>query len=98
MALRKSIETDMGFVAEDGYIRINSINGDKYNLVIEVYFFYNQAYATDNYAPFNSSRYFFTPDIKDDAKNFYKQGYEYLKTLPEFKDAIDVLEEGQTAL
>lgn len=29
------------------------------------------------------------PSVADDSENFIKQGYEYLKTLEEFKDAED---------
>lgn len=33
----------------------------------------------------------------DSVKNVYQQGYEYLKTLPEFSEAIDDITEEQTA-
>lgn len=42
-----------------------------------------------------SSYYTFDSDVSDPAANFVKQAYEFLKTLPEFEGAIDVLEEGQ---
>jgi len=32
---------------------------------------------------------FFTPSVSDGSTNFIQQGYEYLKTLPEFADAVD---------
>lgn len=35
----------------------------------------------------NNMSYSFIPDLLGD--NFIKQGYEYLKTLPEFADCID---------
>jgi hypothetical protein len=39
--------------------------------------------------------YNFEPNVLSTAKNFIEQGYEYLKTLDGFKDAIDLLDEGQ---
>lgn len=41
--------------------------------------------------------YTFKLDTSDVAVNIIKQGYEYLKTLEEYKDAVDLLDEGQTA-
>ncbi|PKG23952.1 hypothetical protein [Niallia nealsonii] len=40
----------------------------------------------------------FVPSVEEDSPNFIKQIYEYLKTLEEFADAIDVLEENLTPL
>lgn len=45
----------------------------------------------------STDHYSFTPNTDAGSENFIKQGYEYLKTLPDFTNAIDVLEEGQTA-
>lgn len=45
--------------------------------------------------PLFSKEYNFVPDVTEEAKNIFKQGYEYLFSLPEYKNAIDVLEEGQ---
>ena len=32
----------------------------------------------------------FTPSVAEGSENTIKQAYEYLKTLPEFADAVDV--------
>ena len=34
-------------------------------------------------------QYTFIPSVADGSANFIQQGYEYLKTLPEFADAVD---------
>ena len=43
-----------------------------------------------------TKNYSFIPNIEDAAQNFIKQGYKYLKTLDEYKDATNLLDEGQT--
>lgn len=46
--------------------------------------------------PVYDYRFMFTPSTDDNSVRWDKQAYEYLKTLPEFKNAVDVLEEGQS--
>lgn len=38
----------------------------------------------------NEESYSFVPNIAENSQNFIKQGYEYLKSLPEFVGAVDV--------
>jgi hypothetical protein len=74
------------------YIKIDNLNGNKENLYLEV-----RIYDKKGGNLIFTKNYNFVPSIVDNSKNFIKQGYEYLKTLDEFKDAIDLLDEGQTA-
>lgn len=87
------IETMAGINVQNPYIRIDSIIGNKEKLSILVH-----AYISQN--AFNSGRgnlfaksYDFVPSVNEESSNFIKQGYEYLKTLDEYKDAIDILED-----
>jgi len=74
------------------YIKIDGLNGTKelINLSIGIY----TSKDGNKIVSYNQA---FKPDITDAAKNFIKQGYEYLKTLDEYKDAMDLLDEGQAA-
>lgn len=63
----------------DCYIKIVHIYGNKENLSFDAVYFINDT-ATINKV------YSFVPTMED---NFIKQAYLYLKTLPEFADAID---------
>lgn len=65
----------------DIYIRIASVRGNKDLLTIEVEFDFPDNPLLKTYA--------FTPSVADGSENFIRQGYEYLKTLPEFAEAVD---------
>jgi hypothetical protein len=73
-------------VLKNAYARIDSVNGTKNHLSLMVSF-YNKSNNLMIVAHQNA--YEFEPSINNDAQNFIKQGYDYLKTLPEFADAID---------
>lgn len=67
------------------YVMIKSVNGDKSKISLNVAFYAdNSKEQTIEYM-----QYSFTPSVGDGSANFIQQGYEYLKTLPEFADAID---------
>ena len=71
-------------IFEDAYIKIVNTNGDKELQNVEVATYdSNQQYILDK------TNYSFTPDVSDTAPNFIKQGYEYLKRLEEYADAVD---------
>lgn len=95
MALSKTIIKNIfgeELTLENAYIKIDSIQGDKNNIEFRVQMFNKtKEYLIDE------RFYNFIPDVLENSPNFIKQGYEYLKTLPEFQDAVDVLEEGQMA-
>lgn len=86
MALTQTIKLLDNFNYEvsfpNTYIKIESFSGAK-NLITLVV-----AYKKDaETLPFNNVLFSFTPDLT--GINFIAQGYEYLKTLPEFSDAIN---------
>jgi len=96
MALQKLIETEgdsfietpLGVVKNgnqkitfSAYVKVVSITGSKTQLNAEVLFKSDSHKFTKNYL--------FVPSVSIDSINFIAQAYEYLKTLPEFADAID---------
>ena len=85
MALTKQIEMVSNFgdtvVFNNAYFKITSISGDKNSITIYVSCFKEK----DNLC-IKTDAYSFTPTMED---NFIKQGYEYIKSLPEYTDAID---------
>lgn len=86
MAIRKKyeLEIDGGIkhIVDDSYIKIICITGNKQTLTIEVAYFI----SSESDCPFFVKTYSFVPNMDS---NFIKQGYEYLKTLPEFQGAED---------
>lgn len=85
MALSKSITLPSGLTANDAYIRIESVSIVKNELTgVTVNFFVS---SSNLESPIAVQCYGF--DYALDGENIVKQAYEYLKTLPEFADAVD---------
>ncbi|PAD19119.1 hypothetical protein [Shouchella clausii] len=59
---------------------------------INVHWHKDKKAKNDGTSFLKQSNYVFIPDLEDGAPNFIKQGYDYLKTLDEYKDAIDIKE------
>ena len=78
-------------VLESSYIKIDVVTSNKELCSIDV-----GIYDSKNGTRLIIKQYNFIPNIKDGCDNFIKQGYDYLKTLDEYKDATDLLDEGQT--
>lgn len=92
MALKLKVTLSSGIVVNDAYARIFFLNWDKQRLNIGIEYFVDKASADSGKPNFNTFFYEFPPSVAEGSLNFVKQGYEYLKTLPEFVDTIDVLE------
>lgn len=76
---------------EAAYHKITFLSGNKEGINIQV-----TTYGDGDKKHVILERgYFFNPSVENGAYDFIKQGYEYLKTLEEYSDAIDILDEGQ---
>lgn len=86
MALSHKITTGQGVSADTAYTKIENFIGNKDNTQIQVKIYYNKEARDNSLDPLVTNTYVFkTPD-----KNAVIGGYEFLKTLPEFKDAKDI--------
>lgn len=75
----------------DCYIKIVSLEGDKHIIKFRV-----ARYTDDTQENLiNIQEHSFVPSVSNNSENFIKQAYGYLKILPEYEGAVDVLEEGQ---
>ena len=98
MAFIMEVELDNGLIVPNSYVRVNAVGGGKHGCVIELQYYANRSAFLNGKKPIQvDSSKNFVPSTDDNAPNFIKQAYLYLKTLPEFNDATDVLEEGQAA-
>ena len=82
MAIKKDINLDTGIIVNEAYCRVENITIDKQKMNLNV----RKYVAKDK--PFFSEE-IITCDYDIDGDNPFKQSYEYLKTLEEFKDAED---------
>lgn len=92
MAFEMKITTGAGVVINNAYVRVDTVCGYKFGLDISVNSYVTQEAFEGGQGYLEQKFYNLIPSVEDDAPNFIKQGYIYLKTLPEFEDAIDVLE------
>ena len=85
MALTQAVTLQNNFSEDstfpNAYFRIDWLEGSKHFITIKV-----GTYKTNELFKIAENNFSFVPTLND---NFIKQGYEYLKTLPEFADAID---------
>lgn len=72
------------FQLENAYCKIDSLNGNKDNIEIKVGIYKNELKQIS----VTNKSYTFSPSLES-ADNFIKQGYEYLKTLEEYANALD---------
>lgn len=89
MAIKKSIRLINGLNVDAAYIRIDTVNGYKEEITMSVNSYLSQEHFLNGCEYLSQKLYSFKPSIEDGSENFIKQGYEHLKTLPEFTDAID---------
>ena len=71
----------------NAYAKIVAISGSKDQLGLCLFYYTKQPTPENQTIRFNSENFTFTPEL--DGKNFIAQGYEYLKTLPQFANAQD---------
>lgn len=80
------LDTKDCFVELDcAYKKITHISGNKSSINITVTTYNNES----KQEVVSKNSYTFTPSVADGSENFIRQGYEYLKTLPEFAGAAD---------
>ena len=78
---------------ENAYIKITNISGNKELVILTVSIYSDN---TQNNL-IEIKEYNFIPNVENSAPNFIKQGYEYLKTLDEYKEAYGSDSYGLTA-
>lgn len=91
MALQKeNVQLDNGLVAPITYSKITSLYGNKEIMTVQIKSYASKVIADANGKEITSMSYDFVPDASEGAINYHTQAYEFAKTQPFFKDAIDV--------
>lgn len=89
MALQKNIVLQNELLVSNAYIRIDTVSGYKGGLDISINTYTSKPTFENGFGYLEQVIHHFFPSVDDDSPNFIKQGYEYLKTLPEYAEAID---------
>lgn len=84
-----AVTTAHGIDLPQAYIRIDEQSGGKENVTLRVRTYVNAEKCIEGKAWIEEKLHSFTPSVEDSAENFIRQGYEHLKTLEEFTEAVD---------
>lgn len=88
MAIQKKIVFN-GLNVENAYIRIDTVSGYKGGIDISVNSYVSKEAFENGDGYLKQQMFNFIPSVEEGSENFIKQGYDYLKTLPEFDNAVD---------
>lgn len=89
MALVCDISLPSGINLKDAYFKIYSLSGNKDLVNLNIQIYVSKEKCDNQGIPVAGNSYSFTPDLSLTGKNFLEQGYDYLKSHPDFKNAID---------
>ncbi|MEM5009225.1 hypothetical protein WKH57_00760 [Niallia taxi] len=98
MAFQQTITVlDNQVTVPNAYLKIVSANvttiGEIITCDITMYAYKNKEAAENELPPLTTYTDKFTPIFGDNVSDIKQQGYNYLKSKPEFANAIDILEE-----
>lgn len=96
MALQKSVTTEHGILITDAYHKIKSIRTNKqvdatFRGLCVVDSFLDKTSSDAGMPAFKTDNYSFVHDLSN-PDNLYIQAYTYLKTIPEYTGAADIIE------
>ncbi|MEK4697922.1 hypothetical protein MKX31_28740 [Bacillus sp. FSL M8-0063] len=95
MGLKLNKSLGSGITLDGAYMKITNINGNKETLDLSICFYVNYQACKEGKTPVEYANHKFKPSVAPVSDNFLKQGYLFLKTLPEFLNALDVFEPEQ---
>ena len=97
MAIKKvfKLKQDSTIEILNAYHRIEEIHGTKDKLSIKVSIYTSKKNALPG-KELDVLNYLFVPSLKEGSSNFFKQGYDFLMNMDDFKDGVsdDVVVEG----
>lgn len=85
---------DNGLKIVSSYVKVSSFSGTKEGVDFWINYYADYESRKNGKPYILQEMYSFVPNLGD-GPNFIKQMYQYLKTLEQFKDAINIFEEGQ---
>lgn len=79
-----------GLVSDQAYLTVDSISGNKRSMSATVKVYISKEASDANIQPIDEFTVVYSPEVTDASLNYHKQTYEYLKSLPQYENAIDV--------
>lgn len=91
--LSKDYQLSSGLVSDQAYIKATMISGNKHNMSATIEVYISKEASDSGLSTIDEFTVVFTPDVIAGSANYHTQTYIYLKSLPQFENAIDVLED-----
>ncbi|WP_404466535.1 hypothetical protein [Planococcus rifietoensis] len=98
MAIQVDKVFESGITVKGCYLKIVNLSGNKNGVAINLGAFLDKETSDSGKPSIENQEFYFTPDTNEGANEWLTQGYDFLKTLHEFSNAVDVLEEGQSSV
>lgn len=94
MAFQMKITLNSGIEIPNAYVKISYLDGNKTGITLYLNAYVDQDTMNAGRPVIEgySANYYFVPTTGTGATDFITQGYNYLKTLPDFQGATDILE------
>ena len=92
MALILKKEMNTGFVLDNAYCKVEEINANKERMNFYLNIYLNKESRDNNKIPLETKFYSCEHSVLT-SENSIRQAYNHLKTLDEFKNSIDDLDE-----
>lgn len=89
MAIQKDVELQNGLIVNNAYHRIDTVSGSKNGITISVNSYTSQPAFLDGKPYLEQKIYTFEPDVSPNAVEIWTQCYEFIKSLDEYKRAVD---------
>lgn len=93
VALNKMLNN--GLSLNNVYARVDSVFGSKLGVDFSVNYYVSREAFLSGKPYLQQEMHKFVPSVAAGSENIFKQAYVYMKTLEEFKNALDVFEDGQ---
>ncbi|MCC2381214.1 hypothetical protein LKM00_27865 [Bacillus wiedmannii] len=90
MALLVDKVINNGIEVRNVYARVDTIQGNKDKIEFSLNYYVNREQYKGGFGYLKQELYSYKPNVLDTSANFFKQAYDFLKTLDEFKNALSI--------
>lgn len=90
--LMQKYKLSNGLVSDQAYLVVDLLSGNKQSMSAMVEVYMSKEASDAGLSPIDEFTITFIPDVSKESLNYHTQSYGYLKSLPQFENAIDISE------
>lgn len=91
--LMNDYKLSSGLMSKEAYLKVGFISGSKENMSFDIKVYISKEASDEGLSTIEEFSVAFMPDTANESLNYHTQAYVWLKTLPEYNNATDVLED-----